>query len=610
MKRLLFITMLAIIGLSAKAQTAYITNYLSHSVSIINVATNTVLDSIEVGSHPNGVSVSPDSSKVYITDGSDSVSVINTATNTVTATITVGSGPQGISVSPDGSKVYVANYGANTVSVINTTTNTISATISGFNYPEGISVSPDGSKVYVANSGGSGSVSVINSASNTIVATIAVGINPMGICISSDGSKVYVTNQNSTSVTVINSATNTVLTTITVGNHPYGVSVSPDGSKVYVANYIASTISVINTATNTVTATITVGNGPEGVSVSPDGNKVYVANMYGNSISVINVATNTVTATVHVGNGPHAFGNFISTYSPPPTVHISASEYCIDPGSPTTLTASGATTYSWCCGLGTSNPIIVSPTSTTTYTVTGTTTGGTGTADVTININPTPVITGPTSICSGSSATLDAGVGYSAYLWSSAQTTELITIPPPGTFTVTVYDVAGCSGTASITVTVKPKPHTPVISPAGSYLISSATSGNQWYNDSGILTGQTAQVYTPVVTSHYYCIVDSNGCLSDTSNKIYIVITGINNLSENNGIYIYPNPANDNITIENSAFTKDEVISIFDIQGQLLIKQPMLQAKMNININTFAKGLYFVKVENEKGIAVMKFVKE
>ena len=44
-----------------------------------------------------------------ISIGDNTVSVINTATNTVSATITVGTNPNGISVSPDGSKVYVAN---------------------------------------------------------------------------------------------------------------------------------------------------------------------------------------------------------------------------------------------------------------------------------------------------------------------------------------------------------------------------------------------------------------------------------------------------------------------------------------------------------------------
>ncbi len=66
----------------------------------------------------------------YITNyGSNTVSVIDTATNTVTATIPVGIDPYGVAVTPDGSKVYVANVGSNTVSVIDTATNTVTATI-------------------------------------------------------------------------------------------------------------------------------------------------------------------------------------------------------------------------------------------------------------------------------------------------------------------------------------------------------------------------------------------------------------------------------------------------------------------------------------------------
>jgi len=35
----------------------------------------------------------------------------------------------------------------------------------------------------------------------------------------------------------------------------------------------------------------------------------------------------------------------------------------------------------------------------------------------------------------------------------------------------------------------------------------------------------------------------------------------------------------------------------------------MLQAKTNINISAFSKGLYFLKVENENVVAVKKFEK-
>ncbi len=316
------LVLLAIIGLSAclpvstaNAQTAFITNQNSNTVSVINLATNTVSATITVGGSPTGVSVRPDGSKVYVTNQSTStVSIINAATNSVSATIPVGSYPIGISVSPDGTKVYVANYGANTVSVINTATNTVSATISVGSYPIGISVSPDGSKVYVANRGAN-TVSVINTATNTVTATITVGTNPYGVSVSPDGTMVYIANYNSNTVSVINSATNTVLATITVGTHPIGISVSPDGTNIYVTNRNSNTVSVINTVTNTVSATIAVGTNPWGVSVSPNGTMVYIANWGTNTVSVINAATNSVSDTITVGTNPAASGNFITSKS-------------------------------------------------------------------------------------------------------------------------------------------------------------------------------------------------------------------------------------------------------------------------------------------------------
>jgi YVTN family beta-propeller protein len=96
------------------AQNAYITNFgePDHTVSVVDTATNAVIATIPVGDSPFGVAVSPDGSKVYVTNlGSASVSVIDAATNTVTATIPVGLQPSGVAVTPDGSKLYVANEG-------------------------------------------------------------------------------------------------------------------------------------------------------------------------------------------------------------------------------------------------------------------------------------------------------------------------------------------------------------------------------------------------------------------------------------------------------------------------------------------------------------------
>ena len=82
----------------ALAQNAYITNAGDNTVSVIDTAANTVIGSpIPVGARPIGVAVTPDGSKVYITNSSqfaNTVSVIATATDTVLGSpIPVGSFP-------------------------------------------------------------------------------------------------------------------------------------------------------------------------------------------------------------------------------------------------------------------------------------------------------------------------------------------------------------------------------------------------------------------------------------------------------------------------------------------------------------------------------------
>ena len=157
---------------------AYVTNRNANTVSVIDTATNTVADTVSVGTQPRGIAVHPDGNTVYVGNtGSNFVSVIDTATKTVIDTVTVGNSPFGIAVHPDGSTVYVGNQEAATVSVIDTTTNTVVDTVVVGTQPYGVAVHPDGSTVYVANNTAN-TVSVIDTATNTVVDAVAVGVGP------------------------------------------------------------------------------------------------------------------------------------------------------------------------------------------------------------------------------------------------------------------------------------------------------------------------------------------------------------------------------------------------------------------------------------------------
>ncbi|MEO5642992.1 MAG: T9SS type A sorting domain-containing protein [Bacteroidia bacterium] len=192
-------------------------------------------------------------------------------------------------------------------------------------------------------------------------------------------------------------------------------------------------------------------------------------------------------------------------------------------GNSTTLTASGASTYSWSSG-GTTDTEILSPISTGSYTVTGTDINGcvnTNSVTVTVNPLPTVTITGNTSVCDGSSTTLTAS-GASTYSWSSGGTTDTETLSPAVTdaYTVTGTDANGCVNTNSVTVTVNPLPtvsisgNTTICNGSSTTLTAGGASAYAW--SSGGTTA--AETVSPSATSSYTATgTDANGCTNTSS---------------------------------------------------------------------------------------------
>lgn len=303
---------------------AYISNYGSNNLSVINTATNTVTATVATGMWPYSCAVTPNGTKAYVTNfGSNTISVINTATNTVSATIPMTSFPAGLVITPDGSKVYVTNSNGTTISVISTATDVVIASVPlTAQYVYDLAITPNGATIYAARSN---FIYVISTASNTVTSTINAANgsdNFVTTAITPDGTKAYTVCAGGNRVAIINTATKTITGYINVGTNPFGISITPNGTAVYVANRGSNNISVIDIAANAVTATIPVGTFPVGIDITPDGTKAYVTNRNSNNVSVINTSTNTVDATVGVGTNPGSFAKFIGTPPALPATHL------------------------------------------------------------------------------------------------------------------------------------------------------------------------------------------------------------------------------------------------------------------------------------------------
>ena len=204
-----------------------------------------------------------------------------------------------------------------------------------------------------------------------------------------------------------------------------------------------------------------VGTGAS-ITVSPTTTTTYFAR-----VEACGVPTACVSTTVTVG-----------TASTDPTGITGSTTICS--GSSTTLTVQGGSLgsganwqwYSGACGtenggtsIGSGPSITGSPSSTTTYYVRAEgTCNTTACVNVTVFVNPAaePTVTGDNDICEGSTTTLDGGIGYNAYSWSTGETTQTIDVSTSGVYIVTVTDINGCTGFDGINVTVNANP-TPTI---------------------------------------------------------------------------------------------------------------------------------------------------
>ena len=297
------------IGCTPDGTTAYIANYFGSNVSVVDIATNSVIKTIysDTFAGPVGVGVTTDGTKAYIlNDGGNSISIIDTATNEVTGTVdTTGGGfsnPFGIAIF--NTTAYVANYSNNTVSIIDTQTDTTTGYITDidtFNSPHEIAIF--GTKAYITNYGGN-TVSIVNTSTHTVTGVVDDEgfINqPFGIAFNAAGTYALVTNYASNTVSIIQSSNNTVLGDVTdtnsTFNNPQTIDIT--GTKAYVGNYTGNSISIIDITTPASAHVISASTNPStdffstpyAGFITPSGAYLYMANIGSNNVTILNTST-------------------------------------------------------------------------------------------------------------------------------------------------------------------------------------------------------------------------------------------------------------------------------------------------------------------------------
>jgi YVTN family beta-propeller protein len=282
----------------------YVGNTDERIVTIINMADNTVVKSLETGSQIKDMAADSTGNYVYLACY-DGVRIIDTQTDSI-RNVGMDSSPHAIAVSPDGSGYYVL-YGTY-INLVRIGSGDVDKKIDLPRSKDIMAISPDGNMVCLASDYfeivGLYKVPSGESASPEIDFGASVDCT-----FSPDGEYAYISLKDQDKVIALKAHDFFIKYDIPVKMKTAGLAASPDGSTLYAAAPSDNKIIAINTSNRSVVGTIDVEKSPQHIIFSPDGKRAYVTNADSNSVSVIDTSglpgnIGSVVKTISVGKHP------------------------------------------------------------------------------------------------------------------------------------------------------------------------------------------------------------------------------------------------------------------------------------------------------------------
>lgn len=133
-----------------------------------------------------------------------------------------------------------------------------------------------------------------------------------------------------------------------------------------------------------------------------------------------------------------------------------------------------------------------------------------------------------------------------------------------------------------------------------------------WYEGIGTLKGLHYGGYPPYIGElmKLLCFKNNNQLIFEntSSYNCYYTNVGVNE-TELSQFSIYPNPVSDNLYINNFQ-SKEFYLQIFDIKGQLVFNQKLLEQINKISISNLQRGIYYVVIYNNSNKVFTKKIKK
>lgn len=168
-----------------------------------------------------------------------------------------------------------------------------------------------------------------------------------------------------------------------------------------------------------------------------------------------------------------------------------------------------------------------------------------------------------------------------------------------GIYTQDLANAAGCDSTITLNLTIN-SADAGTLSTVGTTITTSAISATgtyQWINcaTNAPITGETNQSFTATANGNYAVVVTHSGC-TDTSSCTNITGIGINEISNENIIAVYPNPSNGAVTMMSA---ENGNIAVTDMNGKTVYSKAIVKGNNQLDFGNLTTGVYSISFEGK-----------
>jgi len=239
------------------------------------------------------------------------------------------------------------------------------------------------------------------------------------------------------------------------------------------------------------------------------------------------------------------------------------------------------------------------------------------------------IVSGPSNVCkpaTGIIFSVEPVNGATGYTWTlppssilvAGGNTNSVTVDFPiesysGIVSVVATNSCGDSPPSpNLVVTVTAFPAAPLIFERNDTLFSSLGYGNQWYRNDSLITGAVMYYYLPDQSGEYWDIVSTENCFSDTSNHIFVVMSGVVSL-QSAVCSVYPVPNDGMFVISMNSYKKEIFdIIIYNNLGQNIFEIRDIEVagtfEKQIDLRPVPSGVYSLVLSSSDSKIVKKII--